>query len=65
MALCCEYDSIFDERNIYVLLFNLSHVIYISSVRIVSLLCCGGHFSNITFIDAETKYRNPYLFDVS
>ena len=31
----------------------------------VSPLCCGGYFSNITFIDVKTKYRSPYLLDVS
>ena len=29
------------------------------------LLCCGGHFSNITFIDAKTKYRSRYFLDIS
>ena len=52
-----EFDKIFDERNIYVLVFNLRHVIQILSFRIVNLLCCGGHFSKITFIDAKTRYR--------
>ena len=60
-----EFDNIFDERNIYILLFNLRHVIHIPSVRIFNLLCCGGHFSNIIFIDAQTKYRSPYLLNVS
>ena len=31
----------------------------------VNLLCCGGHSSNITSIDAKTIYRRPYLLDVS
>ena len=44
-----EFDNIFDESNIYVLLFNLRHITYI-----VNLLYCGGHFSNVTFIDAKT-----------
>ena len=52
-------------KNICVLLFNLRHVIHISSFGIVKLLCCEGHFSSITFIDAKTKYRSPYLLDVS
>ena len=33
--------------------------------KTVNLLCCRGHFSSITFIDAKTKYRSPYLLDVS
>ena len=49
-------------KEIYVLLFNSRHVIHIPYLRIVNLLCCGGHFSNITFIDAKIKYRSPYLF---
>ena len=52
-------------KEIYVLLFNLRHVIYIPSFRIVNLLCCGDHFSNVTFVDAKTKYRSPCLLDVS
>ena len=35
------------------------------SFRMVNLLCCGGHFSKITFFGAKTKYRSPYLLDVS
>ena len=58
-------DKIFDERNICVLLFNLRHVIDIPSFRIVNLLRCGGHFSSIAFTDAKTKYRSPYLLNVS
>ena len=50
-----EFDKNFDERNIHVLSFNLRHAIHIPSFRIVNPLCCGGHFSNITFIDARTK----------
>ena len=49
----------------YALLFNLRHVIHILSVRVVNLLCQGGHFSNITCIDAETKYRSLYLLEGS
>ena len=60
-----EFDKIFDERNIYLLLFHLTHVIHIPSFRMVNLLCCGGHFSYVTFIDVKTKYRSPYLLDVS
>ena len=51
----------FDERNIYLLLLNLRHVIHIPSVSMDNPLCCGSHFSNITFIDVKTKYRSPYL----
>ena len=40
------------------------NVIHIPSFSIVKLLCCGGHFSSITFIDAKTKHRSPYLLDV-
>ena len=29
------------------------------------LLCCGGHSSSVAFIDAKTKYRSPYLLNVS
>ena len=55
----------FDERNIYLLLLNLRHVIHMPSVCMVNLLCCGSHFSNITFIDVKTKYRSLYLLDFS
>ena len=47
-----ELDKIFDERNIYILLFNSIYVIFTPSFRMVNLLFCGGYFSNITFIDA-------------
>ena len=60
-----EFDKVLDERNICVLPFNLRHLIHIPSVRIVNLLCSGGHFSNTTFIDAKTKFRSAYLLDVS
>ena len=53
------------KTNIYVLLFNLRHVIRIPFVCIVNIPCCGGHFSNMKFTDAKTKYRSPYLMDVS
>ena len=56
---------IFDERNIYALLFNFRQVVHISSFRIVNLLCCRCHFTTIAFIDAKTKYRRPYLLEVS
>ena len=46
-------------KEIYVLLFNLKHVIHIPSFRIVNLLRCGGRFSSITVIDVKTKYRGP------
>ena len=55
----------FNERNMYVLLFNLRHVVHVLSFCIINLLCCGGYFSNITFIGAETKYRSRYLLEVS
>ena len=42
------------------MLFNSRHVIHIPSFCIVKLLCCEGHFSNITLIDA-----NSQGFDVS
>ena len=32
-----------------------------NSYSLLSHLCCGGYFSNITFIDAKTKDRSPYL----
>ena len=43
------------------ILFNSRHVIHIPSFRIVNLLCYGGQFGNITFINAKTKYRTLYL----
>ena len=52
-------------KEIVRLLFNLRLVIQISSFRMVNLLCSGGHFSNITFINAKTKYESSYLLDVS
>ena len=52
-------------KKICIFLFNSRHVTHIPSFCIVNLLCCGGHFSSITFIDAKTKYRSPYLLDVS
>ena len=52
-----KVNNIFDEGNIYALLFNLRHVIHFLSFCMVKLLCYGSHFSNITFIDAKTKYR--------
>ena len=55
-----ELDEVFNERSIDVLLFNSRHVIRISCFYIVNLLCCGGHFSNITFIYAKIKYRSTY-----
>ena len=57
--------KIFNERNIYVLLFNLGQVIHSPSLRMVNLLCCGGHFTNITIFYAKTKHKNPYLLNVS
>ena len=48
-----------------VLLLNLIHVIHIPSFRIVNLLSFGGHFSNMTFIDAKSKYKSPYLLNIS
>ena len=58
-----ELDNIFDGRNVYVLLFNLRHVIHIPSFCIFKLPRCGNHFSIITFIDAKNKYRSPYLLE--
>ena len=58
-----EFDKMFDERNINVLLFNLRHAIHIPSFVIVNLLCCIGHLSNVTSINAKTKYRSPYRLD--
>ena len=53
-------------KEIYiVLLFNSKHVLHIPSLRIANLMYCRSHFSNITFIDAKTKYRRPYLLDIS
>ena len=52
-------DKTFDEGNMYILLFSSRHVIHIPSFCILNLLCCGGHFDNITFTDARTKYRSP------
>ena len=60
-----EFDKIFEERSKYVRLFNLRHVIRIPSFRMVNLLCCGGHFSNVALIDTKAKFRSPYLLDVS
>ena len=60
-----EFDKIFEERNIYVLLFNLRHVIHITSFCMVNLLCCGSYFGNITLIGAKTKYRSRCLLDIS
>ena len=59
------FDKIFDERNVLAFLFNLRHVIHIPSFCVVKLLCCWGHFSNITFINAKTKHRSLYLWGVS
>ena len=47
------------------MLFSLRQIIHIPSVRVVHLLCCGGHFITTVFIDAKTKYRSPYILDVS
>ena len=44
---------------------GLRHVIHFPSFCIVNLLCCGSHFLNITFIDAKTICRSPYLLDFS
>ena len=60
-----EIQKTLDEINACVLLFNLRHVIHIHSFRIVNLLCSGGRFSSIIFIDAKPKYRSPYLLNVS
>ena len=42
-----------------------TRIIQIPYFRIVNLLCCEGHFSSVTFIDAKTKYRSSFLLDVS
>ena len=39
--------------------------LHIPSLRIVNLLCCGGYFSSIAFIDANTKNKSPYPLEVS
>ena len=49
-------------KEIYTSCYSSRHVIPILSYRIVNLLCCVNHFSNITSIDAQAKYRSPYLF---
>ena len=65
-----------DEQNLVKLLineiytfiyipFSLRHVTHIPSFCIANLLCFGGNFSNVTLIDAKTKYRSPYLMDIS
>ena len=60
-----EFNKIFDERNIYVLLFNLRHVIHIPSFHIVNQLCYEVNFSNITFTYPNAKNRNPYSLEFS
>ena len=49
-------------KEIYTSCHSSGHVIDIPSFRIVNLLCCEGHFSNITLSDAKAKYISPYLF---
>ena len=60
-----DFDKTFYERNIYVLLYNLRHVIHIPYFRIANLLNIGGHFINTTFIDTKNKCRSPYPLDFS
>ena len=50
------------EKILLFLLFNLRPPI--PSFHIVNMLCCGGHFSNIAFIDAKTQHRSPCILDV-
>ena len=45
-----ELDKIFDERNIYVLLFNLRYVIHNRSFCKVNLLCYESRSINITLM---------------
>ena len=52
-------------KQICVLLFSLSHLIHIPSFPIANVLCRRRHFGSATLIDAKTKYRSPYLLDVS
>ena len=52
-------------EEIEVLSFNSRQLINIPSFRIVNLLYCGDHFSDILFNDAKTKYRSPYFLDLS
>ena len=40
-------------NEIYTSYCSSRHVIHIPSFCIVNLLCCGGHFSNTTLIDAK------------
>lgn len=55
----------FFMKKMYVLLFNLRHLIHIPSFRIINLLCCRGPFTNVPFNDVKTKFISPYLLDVS
>ena len=48
--------KIFNERNIYISLFDLRHIVHIPTFRIVNLLW---------FIGFKMKYRNSYLLNVS
>ena len=50
-------------KEIYTSCYSIQDVIHILSFRKVNLLCCGSHFDDITFIDAKTKYRSPYLLE--
>ena len=60
-----QFDKNFWWKKYYVFLFNLRHVIHVRFFHIVNLLCYGGQFSNITFINVKTKYRMYYLLHVS
>ena len=52
-------------KKIYMSYYSIQGIaIHIPSFRIVNLLCCEGHFSNITFINAKIKCRRLYLLDI-
>ena len=40
-------------NKMYTSCYSSRHVIHIPSCCFINLLCCGGHFSNITLIDAK------------
>ena len=48
-----------------ILLINLRHATNILSFHIFNLQHYGDHFSSVTFINAMTKYRSSYRFEVS
>ena len=47
------------------LVIQLSHLIHIPSFPIAKVLYHTRHFGSTILIDAKTKYRSPYLLDVS